>query len=353
MSRFHELTIRDLRRETPDAVSLAFDPIPGVDFVPGQYLTLRAMVDGEDLRRSYSICSALGADEWRVAIKRVEGGRFSTWANTMLRVGDRLQVMPPEGRFVLAPQAGMARYYLAFAAGSGITPILSMVTSVLENETASQVTLFYGNRDSASILFAEALGDLKDRFPTRLRLIHLLSRELQDVPLLNGRLDGARVRAMAAAGLFNPDADVALICGPGSMIAEVSAALRELGMAEAAIRTEMFTPAADAKPPAPRSATVTDSNELPVDIIIDGVTRRIGFRPADGNIIDAAARQGVELPWSCKGGMCCTCRCKRQAGEAQMELNFSLEPWEVEAGFMLSCQTMPKGKGLVLDFDAV
>ncbi|MFO7854319.1 MAG: 1,2-phenylacetyl-CoA epoxidase subunit PaaE [Paracoccaceae bacterium] len=354
--RFHSLEIGAVTRETPDAVSLAFkvppELAPDFAFRPGQYLTLRAEIDGEDLRRSYSICAAPG-EALRVGVKRIDGGRFSGFA-TALKPGDRLEVMPPEGRFGVAP--GGRHDYLLVGAGSGITPLLSIARAVLAEEPESRVTLLYGNRDSGSIMFLEELEDLKDRHLDRFRLVHLLSRESQDVELLHGRLDAERLRTLARTGLIRPaEADGIFLCGPGDMTDAAAEALQALGAPAGRIHFERFTPAADAPPPKPASDAARQAAEegATVSTILDGARRSFPLRGEGETVLEAAHKAGLELPYSCAGGMCCTCRCRVVEGEAEMAVNYSLEPWEVEAGFILACQARPRTRELTLDFDAV
>ncbi len=357
MSRFHALTLTDVRRETPEAVSLAFAVPPDLagDFAwqPGQYLTLRALLDGEDVRRSYSICAGPEDGELRVAVKHVEGGRFSGHANTSLKPGEILEVMPPIGRFTLAPATG-PRLVLCFAAGSGITPIISIIRDLLAREPETRVMLFYGNRTIGSILFREALEDLKNRYLTRLSITHILSREKQDVALLNGRLDAEKIGAFTGR-LFDPAVvDDVLVCGPARMVADVESVLTAAGVEKARIRHELFL-APDAAPQAPRpvaAAAPARTGNARVTVILDGIRTDIAV-PFEGGIsvIEAAGAQGVDLPYSCKGGVCSTCRCMTRAGEVEMMLNYSLEPWETEAGYVLACQTKPLSDEVILDFD--
>lgn len=354
--KFHDLKIADIRRETPDAVAIAFEPPADADFsfTPGQYLTLRAEIDGRDVRRSYSICSPLGAPRLEVGVKRVADGRFSSFVHEKLSVGDVIRVMTPEGRFT-APIGG-AHDYLMIAAGSGITPVLSILRSVLEGEPESTVTLVYGNRDTASIMFRETLEDLKDRHLGRFNLIHVLSREAQDVELLHGRIDADRLRALAATGAIDPaKADAIFLCGPGEMIDSLSGTLADLGARPDRIRHERFTPAEDAAPPRPPSEAATKAAEsgAEVEAVLDGARHKFRIAEPGQKVLDAAHAAGLELPYSCAGGMCCTCRCKIVEGAGEMEVNYSLEPWELEAGYTLACQTRPTTGKLVLDFDAV
>ncbi len=352
---FHELTIADRRQETPDAVSLAFAVPEGLReayrFTPGQYLTLRATIEGEDLRRSYSICSGPDDGELRVAVKRVEGGVFSNWVNDTLRPGDALQVMTPMGRFGVPPAGGAGRTYAMFAAGSGITPILSIVKTVLAHEPASRVFLFFGNRNTPGILFREQLEDLKDRYLSRLSVFHVLSREQQDIPALNGRLDPEKLRHLLK--LMPPPAaiDQALICGPLAMIEGLEPALLGLGMARERVHVERFTPS----PFTRRRPVVVAPSARPKALatILHEGTRTV-IPVAEGEaIIDAGIRAGLNLPYSCKGGMCCTCRAKVLEGQVEMEVNFSLEPWEVAAGYVLTCQSRPVTGEVTVDYDQV
>ena len=358
MSRFHALTIADVRRETAESVSVAF-AIPdrlrdAYAYVPGQYLTLKASIGGEDIRRSYSICSGLDDGEVRVAIKKVEGGAFSTFANENLAPGMELDVMAPDGRFTAAPDPDAAHDYVAFAAGSGVTPVLAIVKTVLAREPHSRVTLFYGNRDVGSILFREALEELKDRFLDRFTLVHVLSRESQDVELLHGRLTAERIERFADAGLFDPKGvDGVFLCGPGDMIASARKMLERLGVASDRIHFELFTPDGEAPRPVSDRARAAAEAGVGVKAILDGATRQFAMTAEDANLVDAAGRQGLELPYSCKGGMCCTCRCKLVAGEVEMATNYSLQPWELEAGYVLACQSRPLTEEVVVDFDAV
>lgn len=361
--RFHTLTIKEVRRETPDAVSLAFAVPPELAdayrFAHGQYLTLRTELAGEELRRSYSICSGLDDGELRVAIKEVEGGAFSMLANRRLRPGDRLDVMTPMGRFTVPLDPAAARSYLAIAAGSGITPVLSIIKTVLAREPKSQVLLLYGNRRSDRIIFKSELEDLKDRYLGRLTVLHVLSRESQDVPLLSGRIDGGKIGAVLDRLLPASTIDHAFLCGPFGLVDEARAVLEARGLAHERIHAELFTPADAAHRP-PGAVVGRHANEAEgepdhaaeAELILGG--RRHGIRLRAGEtLIDAAHRAGIEAPYSCKGGMCCTCRAKVVEGEVEMATNYSLEPWELSAGFVLTCQSRPLSPRVVVDYDAV
>ncbi len=318
---------------------------------PASTLTLRATIDGEDLRRSYSICAGLDDGALRVAIKRVAGGVFSNWANDTLRIGDTLAVMTPDGRFGVPPEPDAARTLVAFAAGSGITPVLSILTTILQRETRSRFLLFYGNRSTDSILFRGALEDLKDRFLTRLSVFHVLSREQQDVAVLNGRLDAEKLRVLMRAMVPLDMVDHVFVCGPQPMIEGLEKALADLGLPRARIHVERFTPSAAGRP-RPVVVPQAVAPKAIATVISEGV--RSDIPVADGEaIIDAAIRAGRALPYSCKGGMCCTCRAKLLEGRVEMTVNYSLEPWETEAGYILTCQAHPLTKHVVVDYDQV
>lgn len=352
--RFHTLTLADVRQDTAESVALSFDVPEALRgdyaFTPGQYLTLRADVDDEDVRRSYSICSPIGGRTLDVGVKRIEGGRFSSHALT-LKPGDALEVMTPQGRFTAS--VGGEHNYLLLAAGSGITPMVSIARSVLEGEPDSTVTLCYANRTTESVMFRTALEDLKDRFMTRFLLTHVMDEEAQDVELFNGRLDAEKLETLATRGLITPaDYDAIYVCGPQPMIEAASAALRDLGAPQERIKYELFTPSG-APPVASARASARSIEGTEVEIVLDGARRSFKLTAEDGSVIEAAARAGLDLPYSCANGMCATCRCRLAEGEADMVQNFSLEPWEQEAGFILACQAQPKTPKVVLDFDAV
>ncbi len=357
LPRFHPLRVSDLRRETADAISLSFD-VPDdlaelYRFSPGQYLTLRTTIAGQELRRSYSICSAPADGELRVAIKRVDDGVFSTWANQTLRRGDVLDVMSPTGRFGLVPEPHSGRTYAGFAAGSGITPILSIMRGMLTMEPESRFFLFYGNRTLGDMLFREATEELKDRFLDRLAVFHVLSREQQDIPLLNGRLDRGKVLVLMRHVVPADQVDHVFVCGPAGMSDEVEATLLELGMPPASIHVERFVSGFKGTPR--ERPLVTTEQAAPgrvASLVVDGKHAEVTV--ADGEfVLDAALRAGLDLPYACKGGMCSTCRARLVDGTAVMDVNFSLEPWEVEAGFVLTCQTRPTSDRVSIDYDAV
>lgn len=356
-TRFHDLRVVDVARETADAVCLALAPPQGAEalfrFRPGQYLTLRHAVDGVEHRRSYSLCSAPGDGTLRVGVKRVQDGLVSSWIVDSLKPGDTVEAMPPEGRFGFAPDpAAPPRTVLLVAAGSGITPILSIAAATLAEEPHSRVVLLYGNRAAADIMFRTALEDLKDRHLSRLSVVHVLSREKHELAALHGRLDAERLRALIP-GLVPPAAiDAAYLCGPSGLAAAATEALAALGVPPERVHVEHFTPAG-AVAPAPRREAAHPSSPpvATAAITLDGVTREVALLP-DETVLEAGLRAGMDLPWSCRGGMCCTCRARVTEGAVEMATNYSLQPWELEGGYVLTCQSRPTTPRLALDYDA-
>lgn len=355
---FHRLKITDIRRETPDAVSIAFS-VPSslrdaYKFQPGQHLTLRTEKNGEDIRRSYSICTGLDDGELRVAIKKVEGGVFSTLCNELIKPGDEIDVMTPQGRFGLAPDPSNARNYLAIVAGSGITPVLSLMRSILAREPKSRFALVYGNRSTPDIIFKEALEDLKDRFVDRFVVHHVLSREQQDFALFNGRIDGEKIGTLLKAFAAPSDIDHAFLCGPGGLIEEGKRALLNLGVPPERIHAEYFSTDGLPVTPRPASGKQTDGQSAIAiaHVTFDGSAYDLPIRQGE-TIIDAGLRAGLELPFSCRGGMCCTCRAKLVSGEVRMDTNYSLEPWEMQAGYVLTCQSHPLTPEVTVDYDTL
>ncbi len=351
---FHRLRVADVRCETPDAVSVAFDvPVElaaEYRFDAGQYLTLRTTLGGEEMRRSYSICTGPDDGELRIAVKLVEGGAFSAWANGTLAAGDWLDVMTPVGRFGVAPEPDAARVFVGFAAGSGITPILSIVRGILSREKRSRFFLFYGNRSASSMLFREALEELKDRYLGRLSVLHVLSREQQDLPVLDGRLDAAKVRVLLRHMVPAASIDHAFVCGPVAMAEEIEATLRELGVAN--IQVERFVSALGGAPRPRPIPTVSAAPAHFAALIVDGNRREVGM-VAGETVLDAALRVGMDLPFACRGGMCSTCRAQVTEGAVEMLVNYSLEPWETKAGFVLTCQAVPTTARITIDYDRV
>jgi ring-1,2-phenylacetyl-CoA epoxidase subunit PaaE len=360
-NRFYSLRVKRVSPEAAGAVAIVFE-IPEAQhelfrFEPGQFLTLRAEINGQDVRRNYSIScqrSRLqGSGELEVGIRPVEGGVFSNWAAQQLKPGDRLDVMPPDGRFTIKKPRAIHR--VGFAAGSGITPILSIAASTLEEQPESKFTLVYGNRKMASVMFNEALQDLKDRYPDRLTLIHVLSRQAQEVELLQGRIDGDKVRAIIAALLPVRSMDEVFICGPEAMIVATEATLLEAGVPADRIHSERFTSgpvvAAKVHPDTDKPAQEKSAPKpIALTVVLDGKQHEIAVS-ADEHLLDAALEAGLDLPYACKGGVCCTCRAKLMEGEVSMDKNFTLEADEMAQGFVLSCQARALSSSVRLSFD--
>jgi ring-1,2-phenylacetyl-CoA epoxidase subunit PaaE len=352
--RFHRLTVADVRRETHDAVSIAFAVPPHLAadyrFSAGQYLTIRTTLEGEEVRRSYSLCCGPDDGELRIAVKRVMGGLFSSWINAGLKVGDELDVMTPTGRFGLSNSPGDGCIHVAFAAGSGITPVLSILRGVLTREPHSRFFLFYGNRSTGDMLFHEDLEDLKDRFLNRLSLFYVLSQEEQDLAVLNGRLDGEKARLLLRTLVPAAALDHVFICGPSGMIDDLQAALSSIGLAQEKIHVERFVSAFEGRPREKPQIVPEAAPTHMASLIVDGKRRDIPVAKGEA-ILDAALRAGIDLPFACRGGMCCTCRAKVVEGATEMNVNYSLEPWELAAGFVLTCQAHPTSARVVVDFD--
>lgn len=355
MSKFYPLHVAGVRNETRDTIAVTFDVPPGLaenfKYQQGQHLTLRAMIGGEDVRRSYSICSAVQDNVLRVAIKRTPGGLFSTWANENLKPGDTLEVMPPMGHFNVPLAPENARHYAAFAAGSGITPILSIIKTTLQAEPNSHFTLFYGNRASSTVIFKDELTDLKDVYMERLNLAYVMSREQQDIELFNGRITKEKCELFMRHWVRVEDIDVAFICGPEDMMLGVSAALQEAGMPKSNIKVELFAASIPKHEHKPRQFDPTVSHETEVTVIMDGSHTSFTMDKDKESILDAGLRHGIDMRYSCKGGVCSTCRCKIIDGKVDMDVNYALEDYEIARGFVLSCQSFPVTDKVVVDFD--
>jgi len=357
MSKFHTLTIREVRPETRDTVSVSF-AVPAelkdsFRYTQGEHLVMRTFIDGEEVRRSYSICTAVSDDDLRVAIKRIPGGLFSSFANEQLKAGDTLEVMPPAGHFSIPLDPARAGNYLAVAAGSGITPILSIVKTTLETEPDSRFTLIYGNRSSASTIFREQLEDLKNQYLERLNLIFVFSREQQDIDLYNGRIDAAKCDALFSRWVDAPNLDAAFICGPVEMTEAVRDALRRHDLIAERIHFELFTAgnAGAEKRAAREAAARVEGAVSQVTVVSDGRSMTFDLARNTQSVLDAGNVHGMDLPYSCKAGVCSTCKCKVVEGEVEMDANFALEDYEVAAGYVLSCQAFPVSDKVVLDFD--
>lgn len=356
MSRFHTLEVADVRQETRDAVSIAF-AVPEelqqtYQYREGQHLVLRTQIDDEEVRRSYSICASPTDNELRIAVKRIAGGLFSNFLNDQARKGMQIEAMPPAGHFHIELDPNRQGSYLGVAAGSGITPIYSIIKTTLETEPHSHFTLFYGNRATASTIFREQLEDLKNRYMERLNLVYIMTREQQDIELYNGRIDADKCKALFDHWLDVPNLTAAFLCGPQTLIESVRDQLEAHQMDRARIHFELFATTGGNQARKQRAQDTAGKVEMcDVTVIADG--RSINFELArnSANILDAGNEHGADLPYSCKAGVCSTCRARVVEGEVEMDVNFALEDYEVKAGYVLSCQCYPVTDKVVLDFD--
>ena len=359
-SHFYPLEIAQIRPEKDSALCLRFAVPPELQetfsFTQGQYLTLRQQINGEEVRRSYSICSGVDDGRLQVAIKAIEGGLFSQFAHSSLRAGDVIEVMPPKGDFYTELQADNHKNYMCICAGSGITPVLSLVKSILSREPNSQVTLLFGNQNSATIMFKDELGFLKNRYMQRFNWINILSREEQDTDILFGRLTNKKGAQLQASHLIDIAAtDEFFLCGPEAMISGVSRGLRDFGVDESHIHYELFYASAE------DAQTVIDKHhsralnyagqQSEVSVTVGGRSTRFELAADGENILDAALNSGADLPFSCKGGVCATCKARLIEGRVDMDLNHALSEKELEEGFILTCQSHPVSDKVVVDFD--
>lgn len=350
---FYPLQINDIRRETADSVSIGLD-IPDhlqdrFRHLPGQFLTFR--IDGPDgvaVDRSYSICTPPGPDGLRVLVKHIAGGVFGARAHTTMAVGDRLLALPPQGRFTVPLDPHHAKAYLAVAAGSGISPVMAVMRAILDTEPNSRVALIYGNRDSTSVIFRDALCDLKDTYLSRLEVIHVFSREPREPDLLNGRITPSKLAELSKQLVPVTEFDEVFVCGPEPMTLTLREALLDLGVPAEHVHLELF--GSHVAPPATPVATV--AGRVGLEIALGGARRRIdaGY---DETVLGAARRAGLDVPFSCTGGVCATCRARVVDGNVTMAVNYSLQPWEIEAGFVLTCQSTPTTPTVTIDYDAI
>lgn len=350
---FHELRVTEVAPLTADSVAVTFDVPPKLasafSFLPGQHVTVRRVIDGEDVRRSYSICAPAGNGKLRVGVKRLPGGVFSTFATTELEAGDTLEVMAPVGEFTIDIDPSRARRAVAIVAGSGITPVLSLISTSLEQEPSAAWTLLYGNRTANSVMFLDELEGLKDRYHPRFQMFHILSREGSDVPLLSGRIDAEKIRTVHDRLLGAREVDGWYLCGPYDMVEMARLTLGELGVGDHRIHDELFfagplDPSALPPEPPPGEGTVN------LTVILDGRAVDTRMTP-ETSILDAALRVRSELPFSCKGGMCATCKGRIEEGEVRMDKNYALIDSEVEAGYVLTCQAHPTTDRVVVRYD--
>jgi ring-1,2-phenylacetyl-CoA epoxidase subunit PaaE len=351
--QFHKLKIVEVRRETPDAVSIRFDmPREGRGpflHAAGQHLTLRADIAGADVRRTYSLCSAPDEDDYRIAVKQTPGGVFSNWANTELRAGQEIEVLPPMGRFVL-PETGTR--FVGIAGGSGITPVLSVLKDVLRRRAESRFTLIYGNRNTPSIMFLEELAALKNRYMDRLEVYHLLEDEAEEIELFNGRMDRAKCDEIFSHLVLPEDVDAFFVCGPGPMMDTVEASLKEKGVAPSRILIERFTTSAPSSEQLRLSeAMQSKAAGVKLQVTLDGRRTRLTFDPAHHSILESVQAAGLPAPYACRSGVCTTCRAKVTAGKVTMLKNYGLTDDEVAEGYVLTCQTLPASDEIVLSYD--
>ena len=358
MIHFHSLKVKKKVQETEDCVSIQFEVPEELKelfvFKQGQSLTVRKMINGEELRRTYSICSAPPDNVLRVAVKKVDGGKFSTWANDTLQAGDTIDVMPPVGKFNTELLPTQKKNYLAFAAGSGITPVLSIIKTTLLTEPQSRFTLVYGNRNKNSIIFKEELEALKDKFIDRFRIYHVLSREKSDAEINNGRIDIAKLELIGTKLVDLNQVDDFFLCGPEEMIFCVKGYLESRGINSDKIHFELFTiPGQKQSVVETESIPVNDEGpKAKVSVKLDGIRFDFDLAFESESILDAALKQGADLPYACKGGVCTTCKAKLTEGKVKMDVNWGLEPDEVQQGYILTCQSHPVTEKITVDFDA-
>ncbi len=355
MAQFYPLRVTDVKRDTRDSVILTLAPPAGdedaFNFIQGQYLTFRRTFDGEEMRRSYSICAGVNDGVLRVGIKKVDGGWFSSWANDELETGETIEAMAPMGNFHAALNPDEARHYLGFAGGSGITPMISLIKTVLDAEPHSKFTLIYGNRSTNAIMFREELEDLKNIHMGRFTVVHVLESEA-DIDLFSGRLTREKCDALFERWVDVCSADLAFICGPEPMMLGVSDALKAHGMDERAIKFELF---ASAQPGRAKkraeSASADGGAQTKATIVLDGAVRECDIDKGAQSVLEAALAADIDAPFACKAGVCSTCRAKIVEGEVDMEANYALEDYEVERGYILTCQSYPRTDKIVIDYD--
>ncbi len=356
MARFHDLKVTDIHKTIRDAVVVTLEPVNGAadqfDFTAGQYLTFRRDFDGEELRRSYSICAGKDDGVLQVGIKRVEGGAFSSWANAELTVGDVVQAMPPMGSFHAPIDADAQKQYLGFAGGSGITPVLSILKTTLAREPKSRFTLIYANKGINTIMFREELEDLKNLYMGRLNVIHILEADAQEIDLFTGLVTQDKCGQLFKHWIDITNVDTAFICGPEPMMLGIAAALRDHGLEDSQIKFELFASAQPgrAKRKASAAQAGTQANQTSASITLDGATQTMTL-PKDQSILEAALENAMDAPYACKAGVCSTCRCRVLEGEVEMLANHALEDYEVEKGYVLSCQAYPVTDRVVVDYD--
>jgi len=355
MANFYSLEVKALKRETTECVSIAFDVpsdlVTEFKFIQGQYVTFRLDLNGEEIRRSYSICSSPYGEELRVAVKQIPNGKFSTYANTILKVGDKLDVMPPLGSFYTALDSNHVKNYAAFASGSGITPIMSILRATLSKEAQSNFTLFYGNKTNQTIIFNSDLEDLKKEYPNRFKVYHVLSRADDVQDKFKGRLSAEKCKAFHNDLIDLKKLDEVFLCGPEQMIFDVKDALVDIGVSVSNIHFELFTSAKKDKQELQVANVSVEMTQ--VEVVIDGDSYHFELAQNADTILDAAIAADADVPFACKGGVCCACKAKVMEGTVLMEMNYGLDEDEVEDGYVLTCQSHPTSKKLIIDFDEI
>ena len=355
MRKFRTLSIREISRPTPDSIAVAFavpETLRGeFRHKQGQHVSLRTVMDGEELRRCYSVTS-IGGGDLRIVIRKVEGGRFSKFANENFKPGSEIEVLPPMGQFNVALDAKNAKHYIAFAGGIGITPIISLIRTTLDAEPKSRFTLFYANRSAASTVFREEILELKNKYIGRFAPYFFFTREKREIELFNGRIDARRCAEILDRVIKNAQGDEFFLCAPEGMSRNIADTLEKKGIARERIHIERFnvgSDAAETKAPAPAAGSAAEASEL--TLVLDGFEHKVSFAPQSPNILSAAEEAGIDAPFSCRDGVCGTCRAKLLEGEVEMCANYCLEDDQVAAGFILTCQSVPKTKRVVLSYD--
>ena len=356
-NQFHPCRVTKIQRETEESVSIELELIDksntDLKFIPGQYLTLKKEIDGEDVRRTYSICTAPYEGKLRVGIKEIEGGKFSSYANRILRVGDQLDVMDPMGKFTHQTDKAHNNHYLVLAAGSGITPVLAIVKSILREEPDSRVTLFFGNRKTSTIMFKEEIEALKNQYLDRFSIYHILSREKSDIPLFEGRINTEKLEKFSGLFFRPGELDGIFLCGPADMIEEARSFFVDKGVEKDKIHFELFTTEGMKKPIKKVKVVIpeTTGDQVSVKLRIDGDIHEFQMPATGTTVLEGASETGADVPFACKGGVCSTCRAKLIEGKVNMEVNYALEEEELEQGYILTCQSYPVTDEITVDFD--
>lgn len=357
MSRFYPVKVANIVRETPESVSFSVIPSPEhadkFHFIPGQYLTFRKQMNGEEIRRTYSICTSPEDGELRVGVKAIPDGVFSNFVNNELKEGDELEAMPPMGHFTTEIKPGTGKHYVAMVAGSGITPVLSLIKSILAGDPWAHFSLFYGNRATPHIMFREILEGLKNKYTTRFALYHVLSRESTDSEIFNGRIDADKCEVWLKTIVPPASVDEWFLCGPGDMIIAVREKLQKHGVPSNSIHTELFTaPGSNmGAHSSEKKASSIAEVESRITVVIDGLSTHFTLDSRGDSILDAALHAGADVPYACKGAVCCTCKAKLEQGKVEMDLNYALSQEEVENGYILTCQAHPISEYVVVNYD--